>query len=424
MANPDADHALIESPFGCHDPVLSVGGVSIRTLAERYGTPLFVYDQQTLERSLSALRAALPNSFEIFYSVKANPNKAILNYFVNEGCGLEIASGGEYRKARTAGCLPERILYAGPGKTPAELELALSEGIGEIHVESLVEAERIAGISARLGRPARVAIRINPSEETRGGALSMGGKASPFGVDEESLDPLVEYALAEPFLDLQGVHIYMGTQILDADLLILHYRKALQLARRVAARSRKPIGTVDFGGGLGIPYFSYEMPLALDVLKDALAQLMAEIRCESCFQDTRFLFEPGRFLVAEAGIYVARIVDIKTSRGKKFIIVDGGMNHHLAASGHLGQAIKRNFPIALVEKLDRLGEETVEIVGPLCTPLDVLGRAVKFPTADVGDLVGVFKSGAYALSASPTGFLSHELPAEVWIENGKHRKIN
>jgi diaminopimelate decarboxylase len=424
MADSYAVHELIRQLFGCHDPVLTIGGISIRTLAERYGTPLFVYDQQTLKRTLSALQAILPDGFEVFYSVKANPNKAILKYFTEQGCGLEVASGGEYRKARAAGCPADRILYAGPGKTPAELEIVLSEGIGEIHIESRVEAERIAGISARLGRPASVAIRINPSEETRGGALSMGGKASPFGVDEESLDPLVEYTLAEPFLDLQGVHIYMGTQILDAGLLILHYRKALQLARRVAARSGKPIGTVDFGGGLGIPYFSFEMPLALDVLKDALAQLMAEIRRESCFHHTRFLFEPGRFLVAEAGVYVARIVDIKTSRGKKFIIVDGGMNHHLAASGHLGQAIKRNFPIALVEKLDRPSEETVEIVGPLCTPLDVLGRAVKLPGADVGDLLGVLKSGAYALSASPTGFLSHELPAEIWVENGKFRKID
>ena len=424
MADPDAVHALIKRSFNCHDPALCVGGISIRTIADQYGTPLYVYDQQALKRALSALRSSLPDGFQIYYSVKANPNRAILKYFVKQKCGLEVASGGEYRKARAAGCLADRILYAGPGKTPAELEFVLSEGIGEIHMESLLEAERIASISVRLGHPARVAIRINPSEETRGGALLMGGKASPFGVDEERLEPLIDYVLAEASLDLQGIHIYMGTQILDTDLLILHYRKALQLARRVAARSAKPIRTVDFGGGLGIPYFSHEMPLALDVLKDALAQLMGEIRCEACFQGTRFLFEPGRFLVAEAGIYVARIVDIKTSRGKKFIIVDGGMNHYLAASGHLGQAIKRNFPIALLEKLDQPEEGTFEIVGPLCTPLDVLGRGVRLPKADVGDLVGIFQSGAYALSASPTGFLSHDLPAEVWVENGKHRKIH
>jgi diaminopimelate decarboxylase len=424
MTNPDAVHALIERSFGCHNSVLRVGGVSIRTLAEQYGTPLFAYDRQTLERALSVLRAALPDKFKIFYSVKANPNEVILKYFVEQGCGLEVASGGEYLKARAAGCRPERIVYAGPGKTTAELELALGEGIGEIHMESRVEAERIAGISGRLGRPAQVVVRINPSEVARGGALLMGGKASPFGVDEEGLDPLVDYSLAEPSLDLQGIHIYMGTQILDADLLILHYRKALQLARRVAARSGKPIRTVDLGGGLGIPYFSYETPIAMDVLKNSLANLMMEIRDEPCFQNTRFLFEPGRFLVAEAGIYMARIVDIKTSHGKKFIIVDGGMNHHLAASGHLGQTIKRNFPIALLEKLDRPVEETVEIVGPLCTPLDVLGRTVSLPKADIGDLIGIFQSGAYALSASPTGFLSHELPAEVFVEDGKHRKIN
>jgi len=424
MSDPDAVHALIERSFGCHDPVLRIGGISIRTIAEQYGTPLFVYDGNILSRALSSLRAALPADFEIFYSIKANPNPAILRYLIKHGCGFEVASGGEYRKARAAGCMPERILYAGPGKTPAELEFALCEGIGEIHIESRIEAERIAGISARIGRPAKVAIRINPSEESQAGALLMGGKASPFGVDEENLDPLVDYALAEPFLDLQGIHIYVGTQILEADLLLLHYSKALQLARRVAERSGKPIRTIDFGGGLGVPYFPYETPLALDVLRNGLAQLLTEARNEPWFQNTRFLFEPGRFLVAEAGIYIARIIDIKTSRGKRFIIMNGGMNHHLAASGNLGQTIKRNYPIALLEKLDRPDEEIVEITGPLCTPLDVLGRTVRLPKADVGDLIGIFQSGAYTLSASPTGFLSHELPVEVWVESGKHRKIN
>jgi diaminopimelate decarboxylase len=424
MDTPNSVHALIERCFGIHGPVFHLGGISIEAIAAHYGTPLFVYDRQTMEQALITLRAALPACFEIYYSVKANPNRAILKHFLKHGCGLEVASAGEYLKARAAECPPERILFAGPGKTVAELEFVLREGIGEIHLESRLEAERIAALSMRIGRQVKVAIRVNPSEETQGGALLMGGKATPFGVDEENLDPLVDYLQAEPSLDLRGIHIYAGTQILDVDVMISHYRKALQLARRMAMRSGKPIGTVDFGGGLGIPYFSYEAPLALDSLKDALAQLITETRNEPCFQGTRFLAEPGRFLVAEAGIYVARVVDIKVSRGKKFIIMDGGMHHHLAASGNLGQTIKRNYPIAVLGKLDQPAEETVEIVGPLCTPLDVLGRSVNLPKADVGDLIGIFQSGAYALSASPTGFLSHELPVEVWIERGRHRKIS
>jgi diaminopimelate decarboxylase len=424
MDNSTTAHAVIERCFGYHGPELHVGGLPIHVIAEHYGTPLFVYDRRTLERSLIELRAALPPRFEIYYSVKANPNHTILKHFLKHGCGLEIASGGEYLKARSAGCSPERIIYAGPGKTVAELEFVLSEGVGEIHLESRLEAERLAALSTRIGRQTKVAIRINPSEDIQGGALLMGGRATPFGVDEENLNPLVDYVLIEPSLDLRGIHIYAGTQILDVDVIVSHYRKALQLARRVAMRSGKPICTVDFGGGMGIPYFLHESAIDLDALRDALARLMAETQDEPCFQDARFLAEPGRYLVAEAGIYVARIVDIKVSRGKKFLVMDGGMNHHLAASGNLGQTIKRNYPIALLTKLDQPAEETVDIVGPLCTPLDMLGRGIRLPKADVGDLVGIFQSGAYALSASPTGFLSHNIPAEVWIDNAKHRKIN
>ena len=147
---------------------------------------------------------------------------------------------------------------------------------------------------------------------------------------------------------------------------------------------------------------------------------MTEVRGDSRFLGTRFVIEPGRFLVGESGIYVARIIDIKESRGKKFLILDGGMNHHLAASGNLGQTIKRNYPVALLEKLNSGPEEEVDVVGPLCTPLDTLGRNLKLPEASIGDLVGVFQSGAYARSASPLGFLSHDTPSEVWIDRGEH----
>ncbi len=133
--------------------------------------------------------------------------------------------------------------------------------------------------------------------------------------------------------------------------------------------------------------------------------------------------EPGRFLAGEAGIYLTRIRDIKTSRGKKFLIVDGGMNHHLAASGNLGQTIKRNYPIALVSKLKAPTHDTVDIVGPLCTPLDTLARGIVLPKAEIGDLVGIFQSGAYGRSASPLGFLSHPLPSEIWIDTGRHWRI-
>jgi len=399
--------------------ILAVGGVTVTHLAEKYGTPFFVYDAGVLDQKFNALRAALPERFSIYYSIKANPCSAVLRHFLNLGCGLEIASGGEFHRALGAGCSPERVLFAGPGKSQAELELVLSHGIAEIHMESLLEAKRIDAISRRLARRAQVAIRINPAAEAEGGAMRMGGRPAPFGIDEELLHEVLDAILAMPDLHLCGIHLFTGTQILDADILVRQYHHGLGLARRVTSRIGRPLRTLDFGGGLGIPYFAHEQELNLTALREGLNSLCSEVDRDSSFNGTQFLVEPGRFLAGEAGIYVVRVTDIKVSRGKKFVIVDGGMNHHLAASGNLGQTIKRNYPIALVNKLDRPLEEAVDIVGPLCTPLDTLGRAVMLPRSEVGDLVGIFQSGAYGRTASPIDFLSHPAPPEVWVHAGE-----
>jgi len=402
---------------------LVIGDSSVVQLAETYGTPIYIYDRAVLDRKYDALRAALPDRFAIYYSIKANPASAVVKHFLSRGCGIEIASAGEFQKALDAGCVPERILFAGPGKSEAELELVLSRGIGEIHMESLTEATRIAGICRRLGRRAHVAIRINPAGEAEGGAMRMGGRPAPFGMDEEILDQVLDAVLAEPELDLSGIHLFTGTQILDPAVLQNQYRHGLEIGRRVVKRLGRPLRTLDFGGGLGIPYFAHEQELSLECLHKLLATLFQEIENDPAFAGTQFLVEPGRFLAGEAGIYLTRVRDIKTSRGKKFLIVDGGMNHHLAASGNLGQTIKRNYPIALVNKLTAPVYETVDIVGPLCTPLDTLARAIALPKAEIGDLVGIFQSGAYGLSASPVGFLSHPPPSEVWVDSGRHWRI-
>jgi len=396
---------------------LMAGGLTISSIVARHGTPVFVYDRAILEQKLSALRSALPSRFAISYSAKANPNPAFLRFYVENGCGLEIASAGEFHLAQSVGCLSENIVFAGPGKTEQELELVIAQGIGEIHAESQLEIERINAISEKLRVRTRVAIRVNPDEEGQGGAMRMGGKSAPFGIDEEQLGPLFDCIADYPHIDFCGIHLFVGTQILDCGLLIAQYEKGLEIFKRGTPHFNLSLHTLDFGGGLGIPYFAGESELDLGMLRDGLCQLMPIIGSENCFANAKFMIEPGRFLVGEAGVYVARVNDIKVSRGKKYLILDGGMNHHLAASGNLGQVIKRNFPIAIVNKLDLAPSETVEVVGPLCTPLDTLGRSVQLPAADVGDLVGIFHSGAYARTASPLSFLSHPTPPEVWIEN-------
>jgi len=410
---------LVSQYFGTSSRELHLGGIPIGKIAAEYETPLFVYDSQVLDQKWNLLRKTLPPEFAISYSVKANPNPAILKFFLDKGAGLEIASAGEFHRALSAGCPPDEILFAGPGKTSAELELVLSKGIGEIHIESLLEAQRISAISSKLGVPAKVAVRVNPTGDAQGGAMRMGGKPLPFGVDEETLDTVLDQILPDKFLDFQGLHLFTGTQILDYEILVDQYRKGLEIAKRVAQRLEHPLNTIDFGGGLGIPYFAKEQELDMEKLREELAVLMAQIKDEPLFAGTKLMVEPGRYLVGEGGIYVTRINDIKVSRGKKFLIVDGGMHHHLAASGNLGQTIKRNYPVALLNKLIDTPEETVDVVGPLCTPLDVLARRVTLPKVEVGDLVGVFQSGAYARSASPLGFLSHATPPEVWVEGGQ-----
>jgi len=397
-----------------------VGGVPVTELAENYGTPFFVYDRAILDSKHQALKASLPAGVDIYYSVKANPNLAILRHFVLRGCGLEIASEGELLQALASGCPVDRIVFAGPGKSERELEVAIRRGIGEIHVESMNEALRISAICNRSALRARVSVRVNPVGDSQGGAMRMGGKPAPFGIDEENLASAVRYLSSEPCFEFRGIHMFAGTQILDAEVLVRQYRRCIEIARDVAKSIGRPLQTVDFGGGLGIPYFEGERALDLETFKVQVAVLFDELRLDPNFLGTRYIVEPGRFLVGEAGIYVTRIVDIKESRGKTFLIVDGGMNHHLAASGNLGQTIKRNYPICLLQRMDSDTVEHVDVVGPLCTPLDTVGRNVRLPKGKIGELVGIFQSGAYARSASPLGFLSHPTPPEVWVDHGRH----
>jgi diaminopimelate decarboxylase len=409
--------------FGARGGELLVGGIPVGELAARHDTPLFVYDAAILDRQWRALREALPAPFEIFYSVKANPSQAILRSFLERGCGLEVASGGELSQALAAGCAAERIFFAGPGKTPPELAAALARGVGEIHVESVVEARRLAALARRARRAPRVALRVNLCAAVEGGGLRMGARPAPFGIDEDRLDEAVDAIRREPSLDVAGLHLYLGTQILDAGVLVAQYAAGLETARRLAKRLDRPLATIDLGGGLGVPYFEHERRLDLDRLGRGLDRLAEEIAADPALSGARLVLEPGRFLVAEAGIYVARVTDVKVSRDRTFVITDGGMHHHLAASGNLGQTIKRNFPLAVVNKLDRPAGEVVDVVGPLCTPLDMLARGVRLPPVAVGDLIGVFQSGAYARSASPLGFLSRPAPPEVMIGHGRDRVV-
>lgn len=414
---------LVSRYFGIQTGVLTVDGVSIAQIAEEFGTPCFVYSEQALRKQWQTIRGCYPDCFQIMYSMKANPHQAFLKFFTERGSGVEIASGGELFQALNAGCPPARILFAGPGKTDKELNEAVVAGVGEIHLESLAEAHRLNDIASSQGGRVSVSLRINPSGKVQGGAMRMGGRPLPFGIDEELLEESVVRVSALSHLELTGLHLFTGTQILDASVLIEQYKHGVDLASRIVECTGSPLKSLDFGGGLGVPYFPHEKRLDLSQLRRELDELVEQIRQLPGLHSTQLMIEPGRFLVGECGVYLARVTDLKVSRGKQFVITDGGMHHHLAASGNLGQTIKRNYPIAVVNRLASSPEWQGDVVGPLCTPLDVLARDIPLSKPQIGDLVGVFQSGAYARTSSPMQFLGHVTPPEVWVSDSKAQLI-
>lgn len=415
--------ALIAEHFSVRQNGLAIGGLAVGDLVRQFGSPLYLYDAAILRQRYRALAAALEGFAEVYFSIKANPNPHLAAIFVDEGAGLEIASGAEYLLARKAGCRPRRILFAGPGKGEAELDLVLRQGIGEIHLEGVEEIELVGRKVSAMGLRQDVSLRINPGRQAQGGAMRMGGKASAFGIDEELMPEAIEALTRFPGLRLKGIHLFAGTQILDAQVLLEQWRYGLELAARLAELADCPLGSIDLGGGLGIPYHSGEATLDLDTIRAGLPPLRAMLATDPRLASATVLVEPGRWLVGPAGLYVSAIRSVKMSRGQRFLITDGGMHHHLAASGNLGQVIKRDYPIVAPLHLASPVIDNTNFVGPLCTPLDTLGRQTALPDLKTGDLLAILQSGAYGLSASPVGFLSHPMPAEILVENGLSRII-
>ena len=394
------------------DGELCIGGQPISLLAERAGaTPFFAYGRDLLTRRVEELRTTLPERIHLHYAIKANPMPALVQHMAGLVDGLDVASGGELLVALDSGLEPETISFAGPGKTDAELTQAIASGI-VINMESHGEMERIAEIAGRLGARPKVAIRVNPDFELKTSGMKMGGGSKQFGVDAEIV-PQVLSRLGDLDLEFWGFHIFSGSQNLRTDALYEAQEKTFELAAGLVKHAPAPPKMLNIGGGLGIPYFPGDKHLDLAEIGDGLARLLPTLGAE--FDDAEIVMELGRFLVGEAGIYVSRVVDKKESRGQIFLITDGGLHHQLAASGNFGQVLRKNYPVAVATRMDGEATESVDIVGCLCTPLDRLGDRMELPKAEVGDLVVLFQSGAYGLTASPTAFLGHPAPVEILV---------
>jgi diaminopimelate decarboxylase len=401
----------IPAAFAGQQGMLTIGGRSAEEWAREAGdTPLFVYDMGGVAAQVRRFRAALPG-IDLHYAVKANPFPPLLAALAPLVDGLDVASAGEL--ARALAVKPAAaISFAGPGKRDAELAAAIAAG-ATLNLESAGEARRALAIGERQGIVPRLAVRVNPAMELRGSGMKMGGRPSPFGIDAEHAGEVIRTIVAAG-AEWRGLHIYAGSQALDAGAVIEMQAATLDLARRLADAAAAEPPLVNLGGGFGVPYFSGDTALDIEAVGAALAGALAAWPVPG----TRFAIELGRWLVAEAGVYLTRIVDRKESRGETFLVTDGGLNHQLAASGNFGTVVRRNYPLAVAGRMGAAAEETVSVVGPLCTPLDRLGDRVALPRAAAGDLVAIFLAGAYGASASPAAFLGHPPAAEQLAGHG------
>jgi diaminopimelate decarboxylase len=398
--------------FASEHGELLINGLPLSRVAAIAGrTPFYAYDRSAIERRVQTLRRLLPTGVQLHYAMKANPMPALVGFMAQRVDGLDVASGGELRIALDAGMAPACISFAGPGKSEGELRQALAAGV-LINVESAREVEYLAQLSDATGWAARVAVRVNPDFELRAAGMRMGGGPRQFGVDAEQVPALLR-RIGVLGLAFEGFHIYAGSQNLNADALIDMQRRSFELALRLGDDAPGPLKVLNLGGGFGIPYFPGERALALEPVCEALAGIADEARARA--PGAALVLELGRYLVGEAGVYVCRVTDCKMSRGHAFVVVDGGMHQHLAASGNFGQVIRRNYPVALANRMDEPPSGPASVVGPLCTPLDLLADKVALPDAVPGDLVAVFQSGAYGFSASPLGFLGHPEPVQLLV---------
>ena len=392
----------IPAGYEAVDGELAIGGRKASDLvAEAGGTPLFVYSRDRLAARMDALRAAMPDRLGINYAIKANPFEPLLEYMQPFVDGFDIASGGELAILREIGADMGRVSFAGPGKRDEELRAAIEAGV-TLNTESEAEAHRALRIGDELGQTPRLAIRVNPDFDMKGSGMKMSGGAKPFGVDAERVPALGREIIAAG-ADWRGLHIYTGSQALDADAIIETQANVLQLADGIARDIGQPLPKLNMGGGFGIPYFFGDEELDISRIGDALTQKFDTL--PETLESAHLCIELGRYLVGLAGVYLTRIVDRKVSHGETFLVTDGGLHHQLAASGNFGTVIRRNYPVAIASNFAAPADDLASVVGCLCTPLDRLADRAELPRAEVGDLVAVFCAGAYGATASPSAFL-------------------
>lgn len=401
----------IPAGYGSRNGELVVAGNPVsHWIAQAGATPLFVYDGAMIERRIADLRAAMPSRLAIHYAIKANSFAPLLTRMTGLVDGFDVASGGELAMATAAGMDAARISFAGPGKDDAEIAGAVAAG-ATLNLESARELDRALAAGERLGRMPRLAIRVNPDFDLKGSGMKMGGGAKPFGIDAARVPALVR-RVVEAGAEWRGFHIFAGSQALSAEAVIETQGQTLALAVRLAEEAGVALPHCNLGGGFGIPYFPGDTPLDIAAVGSALGEALDAL--PAAYAETQFAIELGRYLVGEAGVYLARVLDVKNSHGESYAVIDGGLHHQLAASGNFGTVVKRNYPVAVANRFDAASAEYAQtVVGRLCTPIDRLADKVALPPIAEGDVIAIFCAGAYGASASPAAFLGHGPAREI-----------
>ena len=391
--------------------LLMAGKTASQLVAIAGGSPCYVYASDEIEQRVLELRKAMPNALKLHYAIKANPMPAVVHKLAGLVDGLDVASQKEMLVALGSGMSEENISFAGPAKRRDELLAAASAQI-VINVESVVELERLYDIYGETGVRPKIAFRVNPDFELKSSGMKMAGGPKQFGIDAEIMPELLN-SLQTDKVDFQGFHIFSGSQNLKADALIDAHNKTFELAEKLVDLAPVQTKHVNIGGGLGIPYFPGEKKLDVEPVADNLERLISGR--SGGFAKAEVVMELGRYLVGEAGYYICQVTDKKISRGQTYLMTSGGLHHHLSNSGNFGQVIRKNYPVLIANRVSDDETEKVEIVGPLCTPLDIVGAKVDLPKASIDDYVVVLQSGAYGATASPQNFLSHPHVRELLI---------
>jgi diaminopimelate decarboxylase len=405
--------------FPCINNELLINNKTLHQLHVIAGqTPFYAYDRSLINTRIQLLKSLIPKQISLHYAIKANPFVPLVDYLSPLVDGLDVASHQELITALNSGMASKNISFAGPGKSDSELRAAINSRV-LINVESLTELKRIKCFALEYRIPARIALRLNPDFELKNSGMQMSGGAKPFGIDTEQLSKIFPL-LNSPWLEFEGFHIFTGSQNLRSELLIACHQKIFSLAQELIDTYQIKIKQLNIGGGFGIPYFPGDQPLDILAVTDNLQLLINQYPFTQASShpegSIEIVLELGRYLVGEAGVYVCQVVDIKESRGKKFVIVNGGLHHHLANSGNFGQVIRKNYPVLIANKCGKeTSKETVTVNGPLCTPLDILAKDVLLAECEIGDYFTVLQSGAYGKTASPESFLGQPVVRELLV---------